>query len=81
MTKTNGPQRVDAHGHQAEVVLAEVLGLLHLRRRRAAAVEPVGPAVVAALQRLAVALRERDLAGPMAAHVVEGAQLARRGRG
>ena len=67
---------LDAHGDEAEVLLGEALGVLHLGRGAQAAVEPVRPAVVAALERLAVALRERDLARAMPADVVEGAQLA-----
>jgi hypothetical protein len=66
---------VDAHRHQAEVLLAEILRVLHLGAGTQGAVEAVGPAVIPALQRLAVPACEGHLPGPMAAHVVEPAEL------
>ena len=68
-----------AHGELRQLDLAdvEVRGGAHFRRRAQRAVQRVGPAVVAAAQRLrrqAVALRQRT--GAMAADVVEDADLA-----
>ena len=71
-----GPERVDPDGHKAEVGLVEVLGAFHLARGLQPAVEAVDPAVVTALQRLAVAASRHDLRRAVAAHVVETVQGA-----
>ena len=75
-TNTNGPQRLDPDRYEPEVLLRKpsVSSISGAARRRA--VQAVGPAVVAALQRLAVALRQCHLPRPMPADVVEGAQRA-----
>ena len=76
LTKTNGPQVSTRTGMQAVAGLVEVLHALELRRGHQLAVEGIGPAVVAALQRLAVALARGHVARAVAADVVEGAQRA-----
>ena len=52
----------------------EPLDALHLRRADQGAVECVGPAVILALERVALAAALRHRTGPMEADVVEGAQ-------
>ena len=76
MTKTNGPHVSTRTGISPKSSLRNPSVSSISGAARSAAVQPVRPAVVAALEGLAVALRQRDLAGPVAADVVEAAQLA-----
>ena len=67
---------VDRDGNEAELVLREVRLLLAARRRAEAAVEPVRPGVVRALQRLAARLPLGEGGAAVAADVDEAAQDA-----
>ena len=65
-----------AHWDQAEVLFAEPLGLVHLWAVLECTVEPIRPAVIAALQALAISLAQRHLAGAVSADVVEARDRA-----
>ena len=70
------PPHAHGHGQEAELVDGEV-GIAEVPRPLQAPVELVGPTVVPADERAAVArARVDEWAGAMAAHVVERAQLA-----
>jgi hypothetical protein len=69
------PPGGDPHRHQAEGRAVEVLDAVELGRGQQAAVKGVGPAVVVALERLAVTAALGHAAGPVPADVVKGPQL------
>ena len=66
--------RGDLHRYEMHLRGVEPLDTLHLRRADQGAVETVGPAVVAALQGVALPASLGDGAGAVQAHVVECAQ-------
>ena len=65
-----------AHGDEAEVLFAEPLGLVHLWAVLKGTVESIRPAVIAALQALAIPLAQRHLAGAMSADIMEARDRA-----
>ena len=73
-TNTNGPQVSTCDRHQAEALHVEVRLLLAARRRAQAAVEPVGPGVVGALDRAAALRLVHEHGAAVAADVQERAQ-------
>ena len=70
------PELFDARLAQPHLLRPEALDALHLARPEQTAIEPVGPTVVAALQRGRVAAALDDPAGAMRADVPERAQRA-----
>ena len=68
------PPRRHLHRHEAHRLRVEALHSLHLGRAAQCAVEGVGPAVVAALQRVASPAPRRDGTRAMQTHIVEAAQ-------
>src|SRR5438552_219428 len=70
------PPRVDGGRDEAEAARVEILLAVRPWRRAQLAVETVGPRVVWALQRLALALTVRDGEAAVATDVEERAQLA-----
>src|SRR4051794_10743801 len=67
---------LNPHREEAEASLVEVLNTLELGSGHQVAVESIGPAMVATLQRLAIALACSHVARPVSTDVVESAQLA-----